>query len=1066
MLMKNLLLKITRTATAVVLVFVWYLGPALTASAATDEERAVGFSAQIQSSMQALEDGDRDGPRDHWDPQYVVDAVGIEPNDLNQWVRDSVRWMPYYGALRGAEGVLMDRIGNSLDQSLLLARLLKTAGHEVRLAHATLTTSTVEKLWEELKAARQQSAHPNVVSPDNGSQTAAPTEENEVLVSADLYGIDHNNVSRVVDSTNAEAESLSTTMAERIGYQTTRLAAIVGPLDNKSTAAAVIDDAKKMLADHWWVQIQREGSWVDIDPMASRDSAGGSLAQAANTFDPEALAAELEQHVIVRVIAQQLKDNSLTERTVLEQSVRPRDLLGVTIGFRHFPMAWPEKWPQVTPDDIQIKLRAALYTQTEWLPVLVLRDVVLGKAGVLDTGALDPSPHPVNPFMQMSVAVVGQISKAADVLASGGDSEALLPADPTLDAPRPPRAEGELVAERLEYEIQIPNSEPRKISREVFDLIGPAARATGDFSSFTMSGQKVLDRSMAMLGESEIQILASRIAPEFLTHLGALNAIGNRPVLDELARDPFGKLPSNFMELFSKLNGMPAALHTLAALRFNLNPLGDWVYVDRPSVVALHTRLRRAGGGDFVAQVDLDIVENAIGVDPLAGESAAILRMSQGVADTNAEEVSLQKIGNVSANTAAAFNLPPAEEDDWHVLGPGDQAALVVLGYRNDYSAQIAGDLRNGYLVVVPPPPVGKAALAGWWRIDPKTGATLGIGPTGHGQAMVEYAVILLIESVMAGAQCALAASMEKALAKTLEEKAKGSDSSKATGEGVKAGFEQVKKDLGSSHIRNQCIALGMFAGFRSLLMGFALHAVKTRGDRGYDGSKNSRRQNNGEPNTLPPPRPNPLPVPPTPIPPQPKPAPPTPKPAPTLPQPAPPTPKPAPPQPTPAPPTPKPAPSPPPPRVPTPSGKELGPYQSDPVGLKQIGENSSFARDTIGPIERFQQADRQSKLTYDSVRGDNKSPSEARKISEEAWWDSYKNFYTAPLPPNLSSPRGVPGGTGSQSPLSSTLPAPLFSGKTAPVPNAANANQNGGNAARTAGLAGLAGALEPIATP
>ena len=132
----------------------------------------------------------------------------------------------------------------------------------------------------------------------------------------------------------------------------------------------------------------------------------------------------------------------------------------------------------------------------------------------------------------------------------------------------------------------LPGAEPRTMRRQVFDLIGPAARASGDLSGFTMSEEKSLSRSMAMMGESEIQVLASRIAPEFLTHLAAQNALGNRPVLDELARDPFGKIPANYMELFSKLSGMPAALYTLASLRFDLNPFGDWVYVDRPTVVA------------------------------------------------------------------------------------------------------------------------------------------------------------------------------------------------------------------------------------------------------------------------------------------------------------------------------------------------------------------------------------------------------------------------------------------------------------------------------------------------
>jgi hypothetical protein len=149
-------------------------------------------------------------------------------------------------------------------------------------------------------------------------------------------------------------------------------------------------------------------------------------------------------------------------------------------------------------------------------------------------------------------------------------------------------------------------------------------------------------------------------------------------------------------------------------------------------------------------------------------------------------------------------------------------------------------------MVIAPPRPAEGGVFPGWWQVDPATGTTLGIGPSGHGQAMVEYALIIIIETMMAAAQCALAASLTKALERTLAEKAKGSDSGVATGAGARAGFEQAKKDLGNTQTRNQCIATGMFAGFKSLLLGFALHAARTAGDKGYDGSKrpNSFEQN------------------------------------------------------------------------------------------------------------------------------------------------------------------------------------------------------------------------------
>ena len=529
------------------LTFVWSAAPLAQTAADIQDQKAEIFADQVQASLLALEDGDRDAPRDHWDPQYVVDTVGIDPGELFAWQKANVAFVPYRGALRGAEGVLMDRVGNSLDASMLLAALLTDAGYPVRLAHADLSAGVVDRLWAGLAAARTAPA-----PVDQATATLAEDvpQNASLLDAADLYGLNRAGVGEVIDTSNADAAQLFVGLSPDVGIATAALSDILGPFGPEAPAADIVAAAKDALSDHWWVEYQDNGTWVALDLMGP-DAGSGALVPAAATFDPTALPDEVEQLVVVRVIAEQLKAGVLNQKIVLEQVMKPRDLLGATVGFRHFPMAWPENWPQMTPDDVQIKLRAALATQTEWLPVLTLSETVLGTAGVMDTGEINPNPQPVNPFMQMTTAMIGVVSKATDVLATGGDPDQLLAADPELDTPRPPREQGELVSERLEFTIIRPGQAPIVTSRDVFDLIGPDARAKGDLSAFTMSGQKALDRSMAMLEESEIQILGSKLDPDFLINLGAQSALSNRPVLDELSKDPFGKLPSNYMELFS-----------------------------------------------------------------------------------------------------------------------------------------------------------------------------------------------------------------------------------------------------------------------------------------------------------------------------------------------------------------------------------------------------------------------------------------------------------------------------------------------------------------------------------
>ena len=130
----------------------WPLATIAATSVSNDVTRATTYSAQIERSLNAIEDGRRQTPRDRWDPQYVVDTYGIDPAALFAFVRDNVTWVPYRGSLRGPVGVLMDRNANSLDMSLLLADLVARSGRQVRLAHGTLSNDTIEILWRRFGA--------------------------------------------------------------------------------------------------------------------------------------------------------------------------------------------------------------------------------------------------------------------------------------------------------------------------------------------------------------------------------------------------------------------------------------------------------------------------------------------------------------------------------------------------------------------------------------------------------------------------------------------------------------------------------------------------------------------------------------------------------------------------------------------------------------------------------------------------------------------------------------------------------------------------------------------------
>src|SRR6266850_887849 len=70
-----------------------------------------------------------DLPRAEFDPGALSELLGKDPQKLFEWVRDRTWWAPYRGLLRGAKGVMLDRVGSNLDRAVLLADLLRRAGY-------------------------------------------------------------------------------------------------------------------------------------------------------------------------------------------------------------------------------------------------------------------------------------------------------------------------------------------------------------------------------------------------------------------------------------------------------------------------------------------------------------------------------------------------------------------------------------------------------------------------------------------------------------------------------------------------------------------------------------------------------------------------------------------------------------------------------------------------------------------------------------------------------------------------------------------------------------------------
>ncbi len=76
--------------------------------------------------------------------ESLVPYEGKDLDDIFARIASGIRYEPYSGILRGAIGTAIARSGNSADQSMLLAEVLRRAGYKVRYARGVLAANNID----------------------------------------------------------------------------------------------------------------------------------------------------------------------------------------------------------------------------------------------------------------------------------------------------------------------------------------------------------------------------------------------------------------------------------------------------------------------------------------------------------------------------------------------------------------------------------------------------------------------------------------------------------------------------------------------------------------------------------------------------------------------------------------------------------------------------------------------------------------------------------------------------------------------------------------------------------
>ena len=198
--------------------------------------------------------------------QFAIDAL-LEKLDFDnekiiKFVTDDIYFEQYPGLLRGAQGTLMSRAGNALDQSVLLASLLRDAGFEARIARASLPEINAKALLNKMTTARTP------VPPFANQKGISEVLKKMALLTGTSESDITSQLSRTFNQPQIDSLEVYKNAQADKDFILSKLTEAGITLGN----ANIKDDLVSEATDYYWVQyrVGSSQSWVDEHPVFTK----------------------------------------------------------------------------------------------------------------------------------------------------------------------------------------------------------------------------------------------------------------------------------------------------------------------------------------------------------------------------------------------------------------------------------------------------------------------------------------------------------------------------------------------------------------------------------------------------------------------------------------------------------------------------------------------------------------------------------------------------------------------------------------------------------------------------
>ena len=621
-------------------------------------------------------------------------ALGNDPERIFRFVQDEVRYEPYAGLLRGATGTLLTRAGNSVDQAVLLASLLRQSGLPVRFVSGALDEAAVEALMAstvtDVESARALVDQAIVSDADIAAGIKLVTADGPVPPDQ-------------IATLPTLADVVSSLAADGAGYAEIAAGQLQRAIDTimpaLTTAGVVLPGQVTGLptheqSGHTWVQLSDGAAWRDLDP-----SAPAGVATITGDAPLDQLPDDLRHRIDFTVVVETFVGGVLTQAPILEVSRFADDLVGV----------------------------GSLYTH---VPAKELGDINL--VGAIGAGTLYNAMLMIGPDVYLGVTPLS-------IGGSGGD-----PLSGALTGGGGGIVEGEAAAEWLEVRVTSPGAAPVVARRAIFDRIGQVTRDSGVVDPYAIWPAELED-----VGGSDYDYAPCRAMRAFAIHSGPVNV---KSLIQDVALSALGQasLMAGGFATLRDVHGLELAAAQGCRPFDDVPNVVSWVFeASNDGARVVYTM-----GPDIWHRSTGTL--GLTGLDPTAPPALTAGVLAHVIERIAVGEVSAEVAGapTIVPSVGALFDQASLEGIPPRLL-QGSLPADVT--YEPEHRLSIQRALDSGLIVILPERAVtvaGRPRL-GWWLVDPATGATSDEREDGAGSitepTLVTSTVVLVKNALAVG---------------------------------------------------------------------------------------------------------------------------------------------------------------------------------------------------------------------------------------------------------------------------------------------------------------------------